>query len=305
MSGNNEPHLIFSGFLTIGIPSIKRANGMSYLLDTLRSIVEHTSPRDKDMTVVVVFLADFDTEYNSQAIANISSLFMPYIKSGFLQVIQASRTFYPPLTNLKRNFGDQPDRIYWRSKQNIDFAFMFIYGRNVSDYYIQLEDDVTCASNFVPKIREFIIYTRRQWVVLEFSELGFIGKLFKSSDLEKLAQYLITFYDEQPVDWLIRWFRMTLGQDHPILRKPTLFQHQGKISSRYYDGHNQNRLQDKFFIGQEWWRENETGIFDEPIQIDMESHNRSDVFMMDQLRPDYKEYKRNQSRDDAWHNHPM
>ena len=302
---NNERHLIFPGFLTIGISSIKRANGMSYLLDTLRSIVEHTSPRDKDMTVVVVFLADFDTDYNSEAITNISSLFMPYIKSGFFQIIQASRSFYPPLTDLKRNFGDQPDRIYWRSKQNIDFAFMFIYGRNVSDYYIQLEDDITCASNFVPKIREFVIYTRRQWVVLEFSELGFIGKLFKSSDLDKLAQYLITFYDEQPVDWLIRWFRMTLGQDHPILRKPTLFQHQGKISSRYYDGHNQNRLQDKFFIGQEWWRENETGIFDEPIQIDMESNNRSEVFMMDQLRPDYKDYKRNQSRYDAWRNHPM
>ncbi len=277
---------------------------MSYLLDTLRSIAEHTSPRDRDSTVVVVFLADFDTNYNADVIANISSLFMPFIKSGFVQVVQAARSFYPPLTNLKRNFGDPPERIVWRSKQNIDFAFLFFYGRNISDYYIQLEDDVTCASNFVPKIREFIIYTRRQWVVLEFSELGFIGKLFKSSDLDRLAQYLITFYDEQPVDWLIRWFRLTLGQDHPILRKPTLFQHQGKISSRFYDGRNPNRLQDKFFVGQEWWRENDTDLFDHPIQVDMESKSRPAVFRMDQLRPDYDDFMRNRSRD-VWHNHPL
>ncbi len=251
-------------------------------------MVEHTSPRDREHTVVVVFLADFNTTYNAQVIANISSLFLPHINSGFIQVVQASRSFYPPLTGLKRNFGDSPERVFWRAKQNIDFAFMFLYARNMSDYYMQVEDDITCANNFVPKIREFIIYTRRQWVILEFSELGFIGKLLKSSQLESLAQYFITFYDEQPVDWLIRWYRLTMGQEHAILRKPTLFQHQGKISSLHVEGQNLNRLEDKFFLGMEWWRENETDIFAlDPIRVDMEKNKTDEELRVDKMRADF------------------
>lgn len=43
------------------------------------------------------------------------------------------------------------------------------------------------------------------WAVLEFSELGFIGKLFRATDLPKLSKFMMTFYEEQPVDWLIRF----------------------------------------------------------------------------------------------------
>ena len=32
----------------------------------------------------------------------------------------------------------------------------------------------------------------------------FPGRLFKAKDLELLAKYMLLFYQEQPVDWLIR-----------------------------------------------------------------------------------------------------
>lgn len=42
-----------------------------------------------------------------------------------------------------------------------------------------------------------------QWFMLEFSTLGFIGKLFRSSDLPLLAQFIALFHREKPVDWLL------------------------------------------------------------------------------------------------------
>ena len=167
--------------------------------------------------------------------------------------MQASRDFYPSLTQLKRNFNDKPDRVKWRSKQVSDFAFMFLHSKNISQYYIQLEDDVECAPKFVPAIRDFIHRHHKPWAVLEFSELGFIGKLFKATDLVKLAQFMMTFYDEQPIDWLIRYYRMAMAQHKIILRKPTLFQHIGSTSS--FDTSKANKLKDRYFdSGQNKWR---------------------------------------------------
>ncbi len=226
---------------------------MDYLVKTLTSLVDQTSLKDKAETVIVVFLADFDSNYNEKVVQNLTSLFMPQINMGFIQIIQASKDFYPPLTDLKRNFKDKPERVTWRSKQVADFAFMFLYGQNISKYYIQLEDDVMAAPNFVPQIKQFIGYQKKHWAVLEFSELGFIGKLFRSQDLKKLAQFMMTFYDEQPVDWLIRYYRMAMAQHQPVLRKPTLFQHIGETSS--FDTSKPNNLKDRFFDhGEKPWK---------------------------------------------------
>jgi alpha-1,3-mannosylglycoprotein beta-1,4-N-acetylglucosaminyltransferase C len=83
------------------------------------------------------------------------------------------------------------------------------------------------------------------WTMLEFSELGFIGKLFKSSNLPLLSRYMTMFYVEQPVDWLMNYFRLSMGQRTVYLRKPTLFQHIGLKSS--FDITKDNPLKDKFF----------------------------------------------------------
>ena len=149
------------------------------------------------------------------------------------------------MDNLKRNFGDKADRVHWRSKQVVDFSFMFLYCRNLSTFYLQIEDDVITAKDYLLSIQEYISLQTKHWASLEFSELGFIGKLFKSADLNKLAQYMMLFYDEQPVDWLIRYFRLSMAQVEVKLRKPTLFQHMGKKSS--FDIRKSNNLKDRYF----------------------------------------------------------
>ena len=43
----------------------------------------------------------------------------------------------------------------------------------------------------------------KKWLVIEFCKLGFIGKMFKMSDLSLFIEFFITFYKDKPVDWLL------------------------------------------------------------------------------------------------------
>ena len=234
---------------------------MSYLVETVSSIIDKTSTDEKMQVVVVVFLADFDTTYNAGVVKVLTEKFMDYINMGFIQIIQATPDFYPPLTNLKRNFNDKEERVKWRSKQVVDFAFMFLYAQNLSSYYLQIEDDVICANKFLTGIREYIkSMEHAQWAMLEFSELGFIGKLFKSADLLKLGRYMLMFYEEQPVDFLMSYFRLSMAQRTAYLRKPTLFQHIGLKSSLKLKA--DNKLKDKYFdsVDKPWKSDDPPGV---------------------------------------------
>jgi hypothetical protein len=56
---------------------------------------------------------------------------------------------------------------------------------------------------------------------------------------------MLTFYDEQPVDWLITYFCLSMAQKKGLLRHPTLFQHVRLKSS--FDTSRDNKLKDRFF----------------------------------------------------------
>jgi len=82
-------------------------------------------------------------------------------------------------------------------------------------------------------------------LMLEFSSLGFIGKCFRDADLKGLANFVMLFYKEKPVDWLLENYLSTkvcspeksdkecATSKHKIKRtkKPSQFQHVGKHSS--------------------------------------------------------------------------
>ena len=146
--------------------------------------------------------------------------------------------------------------------QVVDFALMFLYAPNVSRYYIQIEDDVKCANGFVPSIERFLnglVTHRRPWTIVDFSTLGFIGKLLRSSDLRTFAQFLLLFYQEQPVDYLLRAFRVAVAQHEVVMCRPTLFQHVGlKSSLRLTAKDNDNTLKDKYF---------DDGVFHNPRAV--------------------------------------
>lgn len=148
---------------------------------------------------------------------------------------------------LKRNYNDPPERVTFRSKQNVDYSFLMHYSAGLSRYYIQLEDDITCAKNFLTQIKRHVEEQEAKkttWAMLEFSLLGYIGKLYKSAHLPLLARFLFLFYQEMPCDWLMSHFRVLLTQKESIIFKPSLFQHMGTFSS-FQGGHN--KLKDKDF----------------------------------------------------------
>ncbi|CAI5777951.1 alpha-1,6-mannosyl-glycoprotein 4-beta-N-acetylglucosaminyltransferase-like [Podarcis lilfordi] len=231
-------------FLTVGLCSVKRKRG-NYLLETLQSIFQQSTREELREMVVVVHLADSDQEWNSQALEKIAKRFAPQVLLGRLLVIHAPSEYYPPLEGLKRNFNDAKDRVRFRSKQNVDYAYLMNFAANLSTYFLMIEDDVRCSKSFSTAIRKSVASREGSpWVTLEFSKLGYIGKLYHSSDLPRLAQFLLLFYQEMPCDWLFVHFRLLLTQKDAIRFKPSLFQHIGHYSS--FQG-TVNKLKDEDF----------------------------------------------------------
>uniref|UniRef100_A0A8C8YJR3 MGAT4 conserved region domain-containing protein n=1 Tax=Prolemur simus TaxID=1328070 RepID=A0A8C8YJR3_PROSS len=100
------------------------------------------------------------------------------------------------------------------------------FATKLSDYFLLLEDNVFFAPNFVTHIRSKVTTMKSNpWVLLEFSNRGFLGKLFHSKDLPLLAHFLLLFHKEKPLDRLISHFRTLLVQEKPIICRPFLFYH--------------------------------------------------------------------------------
>lgn len=101
------------------------------------------------------------------------------MEAGLIDVIAPHASFYPDLTALKQTFGDPPERVRWRSKQNLDMAFLMMYAQPRGLFYVQLEDDILAKKNCVSTMRTFALEKmarKEPWFVLVFCQLGFIGE---------------------------------------------------------------------------------------------------------------------------------
>ncbi|XP_009070638.1 PREDICTED: alpha-1,3-mannosyl-glycoprotein 4-beta-N-acetylglucosaminyltransferase C-like [Acanthisitta chloris] len=231
-------------FLAVGLSSVRRPRGY-YLSATLQSLFSQSTEEELQEMVVVVHLADEDPSWNVRVAVNIAQKFSRHILLGQLLLIHAPHELYPTLEGLKRNYNDPEARVKFRSKQNVDYAFLLAFAANLSSYYLMIEDDVWCAKSFLTAIRKALDSQQgSNWATLEFSKLGYIGKLYRSSDLPRLARFLLLFYQEMPCDWLLVHFRLLLTQKDVIRFKPSLFQHMGLYSS--FQG-TVNRLEDDDF----------------------------------------------------------
>lgn len=227
-----------------GIPTVKR-NVQSYLETTLASLFDNMVEGEKNDSLVIVLVA----ETNLPDVAIISSLvgekFSEHIKSGLLEIISPPDEFYPNMTQLKQTLGDGMDRIKWRSKQSLDFAFLMIYAKDRGTYYVQLEDDVITKKGFVSTMKSSALQKTAgndSWFLIDFCSLGFIGKMFQTVDLPVISQFFLMFYNDKPVDWLlpdlVRTRFCPLHEDSQVCLKrvwlhhhPSLFQHIGTHSS--------------------------------------------------------------------------
>ncbi|XP_061482882.1 alpha-1,3-mannosyl-glycoprotein 4-beta-N-acetylglucosaminyltransferase A isoform X4 [Rhineura floridana] len=210
--------------MVMGIPTVKR-KVKSYLTETLHSLIDKLSPEEKLDCVMVVFIGETDLDYVNGVVASLEKEFSKEISSGLVEVIAPPASYYPDLTNLKETFGDSKERVRWRTKQNLDYCFLMMYAQKKGVYYLQLEDDIVVKQNYFSTIKNFALQlSSEDWMILEFSQLGFI---------------------EKPIDWLldhILWVKVCNPEKDAkhcdrqksnlrIRFRPSLFQHVGLHSS--------------------------------------------------------------------------
>ncbi|XP_070552507.1 alpha-1,3-mannosyl-glycoprotein 4-beta-N-acetylglucosaminyltransferase B-like [Ptychodera flava] len=231
--------------VVIGMPTIKR-EVQSYILDTLKSLVDGLSDEEKLDCVIIVFIGETDLQYVTKQAEEIKEKFSIEVDAGLIEVISPPANYYPDLDNVKETFGDPKDRVKWRTKQNLDFSFLMMYAQTKGTFYVQLEDDIIAKPGYITTMKNFAMQQKQDdWVILEFSSLGFIGKLFKASDLNLVVEFFLMFHKDKPIDWLldhILWVKVChpekdnkhCAREKAALRirfKPSLFQHIGMHSS--------------------------------------------------------------------------
>ena len=142
----------FNISMIMGIPTVKREKE-SYLVTTLHSIFKNISKNNtvpENILIVVMIAEIIDFEFINKTTEKLQREFRNHIESGSLDIIVPSPKFYPDFSNIDLSFGDGVEQVKWRSKQNLDYAYLMTYARNRgSNYYVQLEDDVMVAFKYL------------------------------------------------------------------------------------------------------------------------------------------------------------
>ncbi|GIY39436.1 alpha-1,3-mannosyl-glycoprotein 4-beta-N-acetylglucosaminyltransferase A [Caerostris darwini] len=233
--------------MVMGIPTVKRPIE-SYLIPTLENLIENMDEKEKEDALLIVCIAEIDKEYVKEQTQEIRNRFQKHLDSGLLEVIAPPEGYYPDFNNLRNTLGDTIERVRWRTKQNLDYAYLMMYAQAKGTFYVQLEDDILTKPHYLTIMKNFAfkkVRENKEWIILDFCQLGFIGKMFKAVDLSKLVTFFAIFHNDKPVDWLLDHMIQTkvcrFDRDSKDCRKqkdnvwihyrPSLFQHVGTHSS--------------------------------------------------------------------------
>ncbi|XP_032527127.2 alpha-1,3-mannosyl-glycoprotein 4-beta-N-acetylglucosaminyltransferase A-like [Danaus plexippus] len=191
--------------VVIGIPTVHRDKG-SYIISTVSNVIHGMTDEEKDKNLIVVLVAETQMDYVRPLVEKLATLFSEYIYTGLVELVVPSPFYYPDFDNLPLNFGDSNKRVMWRTKHNLNVLYVMAYARSRGTYYLMLEDDVTVKERFIEHMLDFAkakTKSNPDWYVLEFCNIGGIGKLFKTSDLIYFMTYIQLFYKQMPIDWLL------------------------------------------------------------------------------------------------------
>lgn len=183
--------------VVLGVPTVKR-DKQSYLLGTLQNLIQNMSDEEQNETMIVVFIGETDTDYVQLVSKQIEVRFSAYVESGLIEVLSPPLSYYPNMERLKQTLNDPPERVKWRSKQNLDFAFLMAYAQPKGTFYVQLEDDILAKRGFITIMKKFAFdktVKKDPWFVLDFCQLGFIGmfKLFTHTHTHSQTNYKFLF----------------------------------------------------------------------------------------------------------------
>ena len=243
----------------MGIPTVYRLykeKTAFYLDQTMHSLLTSLTDNERSLVQFVLMLSDVDKERRALQFEKITHLFNEQIQNGLITVIAIPHRYYFQIHNLPRTLGDSQKRMYWRSKQSLDYCFLWEYAQATCDYYLQIEDDVIAEKDYLNHILKDItlfnskpmsskglhkteastksdekknLALDKKWVVAEYYPMGFIGRLIPSQFLPMLSTCIKAVYNEYPIDLMYQRFAFFIGKE-TIARK-SLFTHIGKQSS--------------------------------------------------------------------------
>ncbi|ESO08788.1 hypothetical protein HELRODRAFT_190605 [Helobdella robusta] len=257
-----QPHVLYSKkkpnvTIVIGIVTVRRSN-YQYIEETLTSLIENLNEEEMEKTQIVVMITELKerSRYVEQVEKLITAKFMKHLSSGLLQVLASNPDFYPDLNSIEVTLGDPKERAMWRTKQNLDYIYLMMYCWGKGRYYLQLEDDVITTGNYITEIEKRVEPLKtvsktgkeyEDWFMVQFSKMGFIGKLFNKDSLLLMIEFLLMFYQDKPCDWLVDHVVGTMETCVPLSENsscpgsqpfkkritisPSLFQHIGLHSS--------------------------------------------------------------------------
>ena len=91
---------------------------------------------------------------------------------------------------------------------SLDYLFLWSFVVGASKYFLQIEDDVVANVGYLDHI-DHKLKTRagKNWLALEFSSLGFIGKLFHEKTLRDLILFTTLLFKDKPIDLIYLSFQ--------------------------------------------------------------------------------------------------
>ncbi|XP_030571200.1 alpha-1,3-mannosyl-glycoprotein 4-beta-N-acetylglucosaminyltransferase A [Drosophila novamexicana] len=193
----------------LGVPTVRRV-GENYLLETVAHLIEKLSDYQRNSCLIVIYIGETDSQIVESIWKEIGDSFGYHLDDGLIDVISPPVNYYPDFESLFITLHDDPNRVRWRTKQVLDYMYLMTYASSRGSYYLQLEDDIEPTVGYLDYIIQlkalhthFRLDHHRGWIVLSFSELGFIGKLFHVYEIKPFLAHVQNFYNDQPIDWLL------------------------------------------------------------------------------------------------------
>ena len=235
----------------MGIPVVYREYNRtiaSYIGQTLQSLIKPLTDDEKELIQFILILADESRDRREYCLQKILHSFNKEVESGLINIIAIPTRYYLQLHNLPSTYNDGVSRMYWRSKQALDYAYTFNYVSNLCEYYIQHEDDVIARKNYFKIIlKDIKIFNSNQnktvrkniwdgeplytqpWLISIYYRSGFIGRLIPSKYLPLFSTFIRWTYNQLPVDLTISYLfqKFAYREECPV----ELFTHIGKQSS--------------------------------------------------------------------------
>ena len=251
----------------IGLPTIIRHRG-NYFRHTLERIF--WSLRNTNISFQLI--VQIGEKNNSQIEKCISTAYKLVQKYGFsteIEIIFPNPTLY----NILEQGSSELDN--WKRKLFLDVIHLLLYVSTKSGFYLHLEDDLDPIDNFLHHIEIFRKEIRvENWIMLEYSTLGFMGKMLKMQHIPKLLELIFQEMNENMtgediIDRFIASFctrEQTCAREMNKLRllhRPSLFQHIGHYSS--WPGAQWTNCSDANFpLGYEPWPWSDVPIYVNP-----------------------------------------